>query len=174
MPCDAFVLEYPGFADRPGSPSQDSLLRAADEGMDLLASRGPVFVVGESLGTGVACHLAGTRPRDVAGVVLLAPYNRLGAPAAHHYPWLPVGLLLLDRFPSDEWLPKYDGPVAVSLGLEDQVVPAKFGRLLFDAYPGRKRVWEFAGAGHWEAANRPAAWWGEAFGFLRQEPRRVP
>ncbi len=174
FPCDVHVLEYPGFAGRPGSPSQESLLAAADEAAGLLAARGPVFVVGESLGTGVACHLAATRPKDVAGVVLLAPYNHLGAVAGYHYPWLPVRLLLLDKFPSDEWLPRYDGPVAVVLGLADGVVPARFGRALHDGYPGPKRLWELPGAGHGGAAVRPPEWWSEAFGFLASTPRRVP
>ena len=33
---DVFILEYPGYADRAGQPSQDSLFRAADEGLQLL------------------------------------------------------------------------------------------------------------------------------------------
>ena len=74
---DVFILEYPGYADRPGSPSQKSLFRAADEAFQLLATNGPVYLVGESLGTGVAAYLAGTHPDQVAGVILLGAYNRL-------------------------------------------------------------------------------------------------
>jgi pimeloyl-ACP methyl ester carboxylesterase len=74
---DVFILEYPGYADRPGNPSQESLFRAADEGLRLLGTNGPLYLVGESLGTGVAAYLAGTYPDRVAGVALFAPYNRL-------------------------------------------------------------------------------------------------
>ena len=67
---NVFIVEYPGYADRPGSPSQKRLFRAADEAFQQLATNQPVYLVGESLGTGVAAHLAGTHPDQVAGVVL--------------------------------------------------------------------------------------------------------
>ena len=93
-PFDVFILEYPGYADRPGSPSQRSLFRAGDGAFQLLATNKPVFLLGESLGSGVAAYLAGdaSRPgrrRDFA--VALQPADRCraeshaavaGAPAA--------------------------------------------------------------------------------------------
>ncbi len=59
LPLDVYILEYPGYGDRTGSPSQASLLAAADEAGDLLIRRGPLYLVGESLGTGPTAHLAG-------------------------------------------------------------------------------------------------------------------
>ena len=170
---DVYVLEYPGFAGRPGKPSQESLTEAAGDAFTLLRSRGPVYLVGESLGTGVACFLAGTRPREVAGVVLLTPFNNLSAVAEHHYPWLPVRLLLLDRYPSDVWLEAYQGPVGFVVGTADRVIPADLGRLLHDGYSGPKEIWEFQGESHGEASHRPPEWWREAFGFLRAAPVRL-
>jgi pimeloyl-ACP methyl ester carboxylesterase len=171
VPAEVRLLEYPGFADRPGSPSQTTLLAAADEALDTLPRDLPLVLVAESLGTGVACYLAGTHPDRIAGVILLTPFNNLGATAGYHYPWLPVKTILLDRFPSDEWLPRYGGPVGVVLGLEDRVVPAELGRRLYAGYGGPKRLWEIPGAGHWEASQRPAEWWAEAFQFLRDPAR---
>ena len=114
---DVFVLEYPGFAGRPGKPSQATLTAAADEGLGILcSSRMPVYVVGESLGTGVAAYLAGHHPENVRGVVLLTPFNSLTAAAGHHYPWLPVRWLLMDPYPSETWLASYPGPVGVVVG----------------------------------------------------------
>src|SRR5436190_9822657 len=52
LDCDVYILEYPGYGPRPGSPSQDSFFHAADEALRLLQKDGPVFVIGESLGTG--------------------------------------------------------------------------------------------------------------------------
>ena len=168
---DVYVLEYPGFAGRPGKPTQSTLTAAADEGLSILSSAGkPVFVVGESLGTGVAAHVAGRHPQKVAGVILLTPFNTLVAAAGHHYPWLPVRWLLLDPYPSEAWLASYPGPVGVVVGTADRVVPAELGRRLYDGYPGRKRLWSFAGEDHWEASHRPSDWWIEAFGFLRERP----
>jgi pimeloyl-ACP methyl ester carboxylesterase len=156
---DVYILEYPGYEDRPGKPTEQSLFRAADEALRLLGTNKPVFVLGESLGTGVASYLAGTYPDRVAGVVLIAPYNRLAAAAQFHYPLLPVGLLLLDRFPSEDYLQRYHGPVGILVGGRDQVVPERLGRRLYDGYLGPKRLWEFPEDGHGDLFHRvPEIW----------------
>jgi hypothetical protein len=162
---DVFILEYPGYADRPGSPSQKSLFRAADEAFRLLATNGPVYLVGESLGTGVAAYLAGTHPDQVAGVVLLAPYNRLADAAQFHYPILPVHLLLVDRFPSEDYLRNYHGPVGVLVAGQDQVVPVKLGRRLYNGYAGPKRLWEFAFGDHGTVMFLPPKVWEQIITF---------
>ena len=64
---DVFILEYPGYEDRPGSPSQKSLFHAADEAFHTLPVNQPIYLVGESLGSGVASYLAGTYPDKIAG-----------------------------------------------------------------------------------------------------------
>jgi len=162
---DVFILEYPGYADRPGAPSQKSLFRAADEAFQLLATNKPVYLVGESLGTGVAAYLAGTHPDQVAGVVLFAPYNRLADAAQYHYPILPVHLLLVDRFPSEDYLRNYHGPVGVLVAGEDQVVPEKFGRRLYDGYAGPKRLWEFPLDDHGSVMERLPNVWKQIIAF---------
>jgi hypothetical protein len=162
---DVFILEYPGYADRPGSPSQRSLFRAADEAFQLLATNGPVYLVGESLGTGVAAYLAGTYPDKIAGMVLLAPYNRLTDVAQAHMPLLPVHLLLVDRFPSEDYLCSYHGPVGMLVAGEDQVVPEKFGRRLYDKYTGPKRLWEFPRGNHGTVMVQPSEVWKQIVDF---------
>ena len=162
---DVFILEYPGYADRPGSPNQKSLFRAANEAFQLLATNRPVYLVGESLGTGVAAFLAGTHPDQVAGVVLFAPYNRLADAAQYHYPMLPVDLLLVDRFPSEDYLRNYHGPVGVLVAGQDQVVPEKLGRRLYDGYAGPKRLWEFTGDDHGTILFRLPNVWEQIIAF---------
>ena len=167
---DVFILEYPGYADRAGSPSQSSLFRAADEAFQMLATNGPVYLVGESLGTGVAAYLAGTHPDQVAGVVLISPYNRLTSVAQFHMPVLPVGLLLVDRFPSEDYLRSYRGPVGMVVDGLDQVVPEKFGRRLYDGYAGPKQLWEFPNGGHATIMEPPEKFWKEAVEFWQTNP----
>jgi pimeloyl-ACP methyl ester carboxylesterase len=162
---DVFILEYPGYADRPGSPSQASLFRAADEAFQLLPTNGPVYLVGESLGTGVAAHLAGTHPGQVAGVLLISPYNRLTSVAQYHMPILPVALLLVDRFPSEDYLRNYHGPVGMTVDGRDRVVPEKFGRRLYDGYAGPKRLWEFPDGEHASILEPPEKFWKEVVEF---------
>jgi uncharacterized protein len=162
---DVFILEYPGYADRPGAPSQKSLFRAADEAFQLLATNGPVYLVGESLGTGVAAYLAGAHPDQVAGVVLLGAYSRLTDVAQAHLPLLPVRLLLVDRFPAEVYLRRYHGPVAVLVAGQDTVVPEKFGRRLYDGYAGPKRLWEFPLGDHGTVMFQPPKIWEQIIAF---------
>ena len=87
---DVFILEYPGYGDRSGSPSQSSLLQSADEALQLLGTNAPVYVIGESLGTGVATYLASAHPAQISGLLLFAPYNALTSVAQHHMPIFPA------------------------------------------------------------------------------------
>lgn len=159
------ILEYPGYADRPGSPSQQAFFRAADEAIQVLGTNQPVYVLGESLGTGVAAYLAGTYPCNIAGVILLSPYDRLTGVAQAHMPLLPVWLLLVDRFPSTYYLRNYHGPVGIMVDGRDNVVPEKFGRRLFDGYAGLKQLWRSPDGQHISIPEPKAQFWGEVVKF---------
>ena len=164
-PLDVFMVEYPGFENRPGAPSEASLDKAADEALQLLAPDKPIYLLGESLGTGVATYLAGKYPSRVAGVVLLAPYNNLAAVGQAHFVILPVGLILADRFPSEDYLRTYHGPVAMLVGGRDNVVPEKFGKRLFESYDGPKRLWEFPEGNHGTVMLQSPEMWRQIIEF---------
>ena len=162
---DIFILEYPGYADRPGSPSQSSLFHAADEAFQMLPTNQPIYLLGESLGTGVAAYLAGAHPDKVAGAILLSPFDRLTSVAQSQYPFLPVPLLLLDRFPSADYLRRYHGPVGMTVDGGDTIVPEKFGLRLYSSYAGPKKLWEFPQGQHAEIGVVPEKFWKEVVGF---------
>ncbi len=163
--CDVFILEYPGYGARPGSPSQTSLCDAADEAILLLEKDGPIYLIGESLGTGVAAYLAGRHPQAVSGVLLIAPYHNMTDVAQHHMPIFPVRWMLWDRFPAAAFLQPYHGPVAVLLAGRDEVIPNQFGRRLFEGYSGPKKVWTVPDAYHNDLPDQPASWWRELTAF---------
>lgn len=165
---DVYILEYPGYGARAGSPSQKSFCDAADEAFGLLAKDGPFYVVGESLGTGVASYLAGAHPQYVAGLLLITPYHNLGDVAQNHMPIFPAKWMLWDKFPSGESLRRYHGRVGVLLAGKDIVVPNRFGRRLYESYAGPKRLWEVASATHDSAPFQPSEWWKEVVAFWKQ------
>lgn len=162
---DVFIVEYPGYADRAGSPTEKNLFRAADEALQLLATNRPTYLLGESLGTGVAAYLAGTQPDRFAGIILLSPYDYLANVAQHRMPFLPARFLLWDRFPSADYLRNYRGPVAVMVDGRDDIVPERFGKQLFKDYAGPKRLWEFPTGFHITIMAPPARFWGEVLDF---------
>lgn len=166
---DVVLCEYPGYGGRAGKPSAATLIAAGRAAFDQLRREAdaPVFLMGESLGGGVACAVAAAAPDAVAGLILVTPFTSLADVAAHHYPLFPVRWLLVDRYDNRAALRHYRGPVAVVLAQHDEVVPAKLGRRLFDGYAGPKRLWIDRGAGHnsvgWGAGN---SFWREVADFL--------
>lgn len=167
-PWETLLLEYPGYGARAGRPSERALIAAAEEALRSVPADGrPLFVAGESLGTGVAAALAARHPERVAGLLLITPFLNLADVGRRHYPWLPVRLLLRDRYDSRAALRHYRGPAAFLLADHDEVVSAASSRRLYESYPGPKRLWRQA-AGHNNLQYSPgASWWGEIAKFLQ-------
>jgi pimeloyl-ACP methyl ester carboxylesterase len=145
---DFYILEYPGYGGRNGSPTQAGILRAAEDAIGCIPQNCTFYLIGESLGTGPACYLAGKYYKKVSGVYLVAPYNNMAGAAGAHLPLFPIKWMLKDRYPSDQWLKDYHGPLAVMLGGNDAVIPHELGRKLFDEYPGPKKLWFVPTATH--------------------------
>ena len=168
-----YLFEYPGYGARPGRPGKPVILEAAAEALQLAAAAHPegrVFLTGESLGSGVAAHLAGRYPDRTAGLFLTTPFTSLADVAKHHYPYMPVHTLMRDRYDAAAALRDYRGPVAVMLAEHDRVVPAQFGQALFDGYDGPKRIWIQHGRDHNDLDYRSGApWWREIVAFLKAD-----
>lgn len=164
-PLDFFVVDYPGYEDRPGAPSRDALLAAAKDAFQSLNPHQPIYLVGESLGTGVAAFLASEFSEQISGVMLLSPYHRLAEVAQKHYPWLPARWLLQDDFWSENYLRSYHGLVGIMIDGQDEVVPATFGHKLFDGYAGPKRLWEYPNCHHVQLGESPEIFWKSVTAF---------
>lgn len=170
---DVYVLEYPGYGCRAGSPGQRAILAAADEAFEELADRTPLYIVSESLGAGAAAHLA--EKHKISGLALFAPYDRLSSVGQQAMPFLPVSLLLRDRFNPADSLKHYRGPIKVVVAEADRIIPAKFGQRLYDGYDGPKSIEVVRGAGHNDIAEQTPEWWKEVFTFWEQNrPRQKP
>ncbi len=94
------LAEYRGYAGNPGMPCETGLYLDAEAALDFLAGEAiaPSRLVlwGESLGSGVAVYLAARR--EVAGIILEAPFTSVSAAAQRQYPFVPAALLVHDRF----------------------------------------------------------------------------
>ena len=166
---EVFLFEYPGYGAREGTPSEANFQTTATQALQsLLATDSrPVFIIGESLGSGVASYLAASFPQQVAGLLLVTPFSSLTDVAVHHYPFLPVRSLLSERYDSMEALSHYKGPVAFLLAGRDEVVTTELGQQLYDSYKGPKWLHVEAHAGHNTLPYDPGApWWTEVSTFL--------
>ncbi len=162
---DVYILEYPGYQDRPGRPSQRTLFEAADGAMQALPASKPIYLIGESLGSGVASYLAGTYSNKISGLLLISPFNTMVDAAQSHYPILPVGLLIADRYPSEKYLRDYHGRVGITLGGRDPVVLPKLTRRLFNNYAGPKKLWEIPDGDHCQLPADDAIFWKQVAEF---------
>jgi hypothetical protein len=174
---DVYVLEYPGYGARAGSPGKQSFFAAGEEAFVSLPNNLPRYVVSESIGAGVACHLAKAYSTEVAGLLLFMPYHDLASVAQRKMFFLPAYFLLLDRFNPAEDLKDYRGPVKIVLAGADEIIPVRSGRLLFDGYTGPKTIQIIPGAHHNDIAEQSADWWKGVFSFWQQNnqaARRMP
>lgn len=169
-PWTVHIFEYPGYGARPGRPSEDNLKATADKAVKRLfaENHSRIFLVGESLGTGIAAHLASTYPDQIDGLLLITPFTSFVDVGRKHYPIFPVGLLLRERYNNLEALQGYNGPVAFLIAGADEIIPPSLGRRLYESYDGPKRLWVQEGRGHNSLNYHPkASWWGEVIQFLK-------
>jgi pimeloyl-ACP methyl ester carboxylesterase len=165
---EVILLEYPGYGPRPGEPTLHSLSAAATDALDQLSREGaaPIWVLGESLGSGVAGRAVALRPGLVKGLVLVTPFARLLGVARRHVRWVP------EFFLRDPWAPEDDlagwaGPTWVLLAGQDRTVGLHEGLRLADGLAGPKRVQIQEQAGHNDLALGPdEPYWDELVAFL--------
>lgn len=144
------LLEYRGYGGNPGRPNEAGLALDARAGLAYLAGAGftpeRTIYFGESLGAAVVTELATEHPP--AGLVLRSPFVDLAAVGAHHYPWLPVRALLLDRYPLAQHIEHVDVPTTVIYGGSDTVVPPEQSRSVAERAAGAVHVVPVDGADH--------------------------
>ncbi|TFV50311.1 alpha/beta hydrolase [Blastococcus sp. TF02A-35] len=145
------LFDYRGYGGNPGSPDEAGL------GLDVRAARAwlveeagvpqeRLVYLGESLGCAVVTALAVEHPP--AGLVLRSPFVDLAAVGSEHYPFLPVRLLLRDRYPVAEQVARLDVPTTVVLGTADTIVPPAQSRRVAAAAGRLHALVEVPGAGH--------------------------
>jgi fermentation-respiration switch protein FrsA (DUF1100 family) len=145
------LFDYRGYGGNPGAPSEEGLAADARAAFRYVTSRADVdssrvMYFGESLGAGVAVALAIEQPP--AALILRSPFSSAVDVARFHYPWLPVGWILKDQFPSIERMPRITSPALFIAGDDDRIVPVSQTRALFEAAGGPKELLIIHGADH--------------------------
>jgi pimeloyl-ACP methyl ester carboxylesterase len=140
---NVFLFDYRGYGDNQGSPSEEHLAKDAQAvwnyaTRDRKVAAERVVLYGESIGGGVAVRLAAERCLDgdtPGGLILRSTFSSLVDAAAHHYPWVPVRALLMDRYSSTARIPDVQCPILQLHGTEDRIVPFSLARRLNAACP---------------------------------------
>jgi len=164
------LVSYRGYGASEGSPSEASIsadaLKWHDYAVKELGAK-EIVAFGRSLGSGAAVFLASER--KLASVILVTPFDSLVEVARHHYPFLPVGLLLRHRFDSVGRAPKIAAPLLCIAAGRDNVIPVVHARHLYEAWGGPKRWIVIEKAGHNDTDGAPVFW--QSVGpFIEQSP----
>jgi pimeloyl-ACP methyl ester carboxylesterase len=149
------LLHYRGYGGSTGKPSEPALFADALRLFDKVhAEHAEVTVVGRSLGSGVAVHVAARRP--VARLVLVTPYDSVETIAAGQFPIFPVRWLLRDRFESWRDAPQIGAPTLLIAAERDEVIPrASTEALLRHFRAGVATLRVIAGTSHNTVSDRP-------------------
>jgi fermentation-respiration switch protein FrsA (DUF1100 family) len=145
------LVDYRGYGDNSGIPTEAGLAEDSRAARGYLASRSDVdasriVYFGESLGAAVAVALAVDHPP--AALVLRSPFTSMADVGQHHYPLLPVRLLLRDRFNAVDAIRRVRVPLLVIAGGQDRIVPTAHSRRLYDAAAEPKTLFVLPNADH--------------------------
>lgn len=164
------LAEYPGYGARSGKTGETQFAADAVETIRLASNEfgPPIFLLGESLGCGVVCAAVAKTNTPIDGVALITPWDTLPNLAQDQYWFLPARWIVKDRYDNVANLANYPGPVAIIMAGQDEIIPNRLTRHLYEAYTGPKRLWTFAKAGHnsWPAGPQEP-WWGDMIDFLQ-------
>jgi fermentation-respiration switch protein FrsA (DUF1100 family) len=163
-----FVFDYRGYGRSRGKPSERGCIADGLAAQRWLADRegvntDDIVVLGRSLGGGVAVAMAAEQ--GARALVLESTFSRMTDAAASLYPWLPVRLVMRNRYNSLRRIKQYQGPLFQCHGMADEIVPIELGRRLHAAAPGRvKHFFEIANARHNDTP--PSAYYAALSQFL--------
>lgn len=154
------LVDYRGYGRSSGTPDEEGTYRDGEAAWQHLAgARGfkssDIVLVGESLGGGVATHLALEHPPRA--LVLASTFTSVPDLGAQVYPWLPVRWLARIKYDNVSRIARVAAPVLIAHSRGDDIIPFSHGEALFAAAREPKQLLALSG-GH-----------NDGFLFMREE-----
>ena len=134
MNVNFLIIAWRGFSGNKGKPTEKGLYEDARSAVEWLKSKGinenNIIIYGESLGTGVATEIA--QNKNFSGIILESPFTSMIDAGKDKYPYLPVKLLLKDKYESNKKLKNINSPILIMHGKVDNIVPFHMGKKMYD------------------------------------------
>ena len=128
------IVAYRGFSGNAGKPSEFGLYKDANESKKWLNQNGvrdeDIILYGESLGTAIAIDMG--QNFRLSGIILESPFTSMTKLAKKYYPFLPINLLLKDKYENLKKIKNINFPVLVMHGKKDKIVPFSMGKTIFE------------------------------------------
>jgi len=148
MNVNFLLVSWRGFSGNRGKPTEKGLYEDARSALRWLKTKGVnennIIIYGESLGTGVATEIS--QNKNFAGIILESPFTSMVDAGKDKYPYLPVRLLLKDKYENDKKIKNIKSSVLIMHGKIDNIVPFHMGQkmekliILFHFTWGRKCI----------------------------------
>lgn len=139
-----------------GKPTEKNLKADALLIYDTLTNRlqpSRVVVVGYSLGSAMATHVAANRP--VHAAILVTPFAALVDIAQLHYRFFPANLLVNHPFRTEDALPDASGRITIVATATDAVIPPDHPQRLLNARPDATLIMLEPPPSHGDALDHP-------------------
>ena len=142
---NVLLPDYRGYGKSSGGkPSERKVYEDAEAAWQYLVKwrgieSGKTFIYGHSLGGAIAIDLAVHHP-EAAGLITESTFTSMKAMGKLNYGYLPVGLLLNQRFESLKKIPALKIPLLIIHGTWDKRVPVAMGKQLYAAAPEPKKL----------------------------------
>jgi len=143
-----YLVPYRGYGDNAGSPSEAGLFKDALAVYDTIKSKHQsISLIGRSLGSAVAAFVASRR--DVKKLILVTPFDSMVNVAKHFYWWLPVSLLIKDRYESWRIAGNIHADTLLIVAEKDKIIPPKHAEKLAQSFrPDQVKIQVIEGADH--------------------------
>src|SRR5210317_369715 len=127
------IIAWRGFSGNKGKPTEEALYIDGRSAVEWIIDQGAkeenIILYGESLGTGIATEIA--QNKNFAGVILETPFTSMINAAKEFYPYIPVNLLIKDRYENYKKIKNINIPILIMHGEQDTIVPFKMGKKMY-------------------------------------------
>jgi len=144
-------FNHPGYGKSSGKPSQKNLYNNALDIYDLVLKEykltpKDIIVIGRSLGSSVATYLAANR--EVAGLILITPFDSIENIASKQYKFFPVKFLLKHPFSTIDYISNVQNPILMLAAYEDEIIADENLQNLREMAGEKNRLVQYSNVGH--------------------------
>ncbi len=145
---NVFVFDYRGYGKSPGAPSESGLYKDAEAAYEYLTKeRGipqdEIILYGESIGGAVAVHLA--KEKGIRALITEEAFTSIKDMSGLAYPFIP-NFIFSSRFDSVPKIKAISCPKLIIHAVDDEIVPFRMGKRLFDEAAPPKVFLEIRGS----------------------------